>query len=267
MKPDADPLQIGSAEAQKLLTAGPRLSALERLEIYRRGYVARLVECLSDDYPALEHALGADAFGELCRAYIGAHPSEDPSLNFYGRRMAEFCRASAGVQIARRHSLPPSRSSVPGLFAFDLAALEWAMVEVIHAASARPLVLDDLRDVPADGWGDARLVPNTALRILRFEYPVNAYLQAYRDGSDPALPPPARSATVVWRSGSKVWRMDLTDPMHAVLSALVAGDSLGIALERAADGISGEADDVVAARVMAWFREWVQGGLFTRVEL
>jgi hypothetical protein len=264
MRSETDPVQIGAAEAEKLLTSGPRLSALERLEIYRRGYVARLIECLADDYPALQQALGKEAFAELCRAYIAAHPSEQPSLNFYGARMADFCRASA----ANDHSAPSPRSplNVPSHFAADLAALEWAMVEVIHAASAPPLLLDGLRDVPADAWGDARLFANTAMRILRFGYPVNAYLQAFRDGNDVQVPQPLRCATVVWRSGPRVWRMDLTEPMHDVLSALVAGDSLGAALERAADASSGDSDEALAARVMAWFREWVQGGLFARVE-
>jgi hypothetical protein len=263
MRPESDPVQIDSVEAQKQLTGGPRLSALERLEIYRRGYVARLVECLADDYPALQHALGEEAFADLCRAYIAAHPSEHPSLNFYGRRMADFCRAYCDS--AAHASL--RGSTVPNLFAADLATLEWAMVEVIHAASAAPLTLDGLRDVPADAWGDARLVPNTAMRILRFGHPVNPYLQAFRDGAEPQVPQPAQCATVVWRSGAKVWRMDLTEPMHAVLSALVAGDSLGVALEGAADASSGGGHEAVAARVMAWFREWVQGGLFARVEM
>ena len=80
--------EVGRIE--DLLTAGPRLSALERLDIYRRGYGARLVECLADDYPVLQHALGDGPFEDLCRAYIAAHPTRGPSLNFFGRHMACF---------------------------------------------------------------------------------------------------------------------------------------------------------------------------------
>jgi hypothetical protein len=253
MRPDAAPEHAGRAEAQRMLTAGPRLDVLERLAIYQRGYVARLVECLADDYPALQHALGEDVFAGHCDAYIAAYPSTQPSLNFYGRRMADFCRAR------------PAGGVVAPELAADLAALEWAMVDVIHAPSTPPLQLEGLREVPPDAWGDARLIPNSALCVLRSGYPVNPYFQAWRDGREAPLPQPAPSAAVVWRSGPTVWRMDLTAPMHAVLSALLAGDTLGTALERVAD--SGDDAQAVAARVMSWFREWVQGGLFARIEV
>jgi hypothetical protein len=61
--------------------------------------------------------------------------------------------------------------------------------------------------------------------------------------------------------------MDLTDPMAEVLSALVAGDSLAASLQRAEPSLGGAADEEGARRVLGWFREWIQSGLFTRVEL
>src|SRR6187549_3956387 len=44
------------------------LSASQRLDIYRQSYMARLIECLIDDYPAVQYALGEAAFTELARA-------------------------------------------------------------------------------------------------------------------------------------------------------------------------------------------------------
>jgi hypothetical protein len=251
--PESEAGPVSDEEAERVLTPGPRMSARERLEIYRRGYHARLIECLADDYPALAHALGEEAFDALCRAYIAAYPSELPNLNFFGRRMAELCR-----------SRPPGDFPFPE-FAADLARLEWAMVEVIHAASSAPLTLEDLRDVPPEAWAEACLLPNTAFRLLRFDYPVNSYFQAFRDGRDPAVPVAHASATVVWRTGPSVWRMDLTPAMLDVLSALAGGDSLGAALARAQPHLADLDEQEASRRVMAWFREWVQSGLFARV--
>ena len=255
MTPETAPGLVGEGEAAHFLTAGPALSALERLEIYRRAYHARLIECLADDYPVLRHALGEAVFDELCRAYIARHPSSSPSLNYFGGRMAAFCRDDALASFAVRG------------FAADLAALEWAIVEVIHARSSQPLTLDGLGQVAAAAWTNARLEPNTAFRLLRFDYPVNAFFQAIKDGANPALPEPASSATVVYRNGPTVWRMDLTPPMFEVLSALARGEPLGASLERAEQEYANEDPSEVAQRVTHWFREWVGSGLFVRVLL
>jgi hypothetical protein len=129
------------------------MSALERLELYRRSYHARLIDCLRDDYPAVEHALGEEVFEEVCRRYIAAFPSTGPNLNHFGRRMSEFLRTAESAPL-------PSRA-----FAADLASLEWAMVEVIHAPAERSLTSDDLRDVPPGAWGDLRLRATPAFRL------------------------------------------------------------------------------------------------------
>lgn len=255
MTPESRALALTEDDARRALTPGPRLGALERLEIYRRGYHCRLVECLADDYPTLQHAIGAEAFEELCRVYIERYPSESPNLSFFGRRMAELCRTELRT------------ATVPYAFCADLAALEWAIVEVIHAPSSDPLTVEGLQHVPADRWGEARLVANTALRVLRFAHPVNAYFQSVREGAEPAVPARKESATVVYRSGPSIWRMDLTGPMFEVLSALLAGEPLGDALGRVEDSLADLDEQQTVERVMFWFREWVSSGLFVRVEV
>lgn len=253
--------ETGAEAVESILTAGPRLSAHDRLGVYRRAYVARLVECLADDYPALSATLGEDRFETLCRAYIAHHPSMSPSLNAYGRHMAGFCGGGMAPGLAAE------LSGDPGLPAFlaDLAALEWAIVEVIHAAGASPLTPSGLADVPIERWTDARLETTPAFRLLRFAYPVNAYLRALWQAESPGIPRANPSAAAVFRSGTTVWRMDLTEPMCDLLQALASGETLGGSLERAAAAFGDVAEDVAVRRVMDWFREWVSSGLFSRV--
>jgi hypothetical protein len=246
-------------EAKRWLTPGPRQGASERLGIYRAAYVARLVECLADDYPTLEGALGHEPFEALCREYIARHPSTGPNLNAFGRHMAEVCAGRAAPEAPGGHAL------VPAAFARDLARLEWAIVEVIHAPSAPPLTLEALGAVPPEGWVGARIETTPTLRIVRADYPVNAYYQATRNGEGPAVPAPAPSAVAVYRSGPTVWRMDLTPPMLDVLDRLRSGEELAAALEGAAASFGDVEDEVAAAQVMGWFREWVSSGLFSRI--
>ncbi|HEY5145524.1 MAG TPA: DNA-binding domain-containing protein [Polyangiaceae bacterium] len=252
--PESLPAPFAQDSAAKWFTAGPRMTALERIEVYRRAYHARLVECLADDYRTVQHALGESGFEDLCRGYIASFPSTGPNLNHFGRRMSTFVRDGAPESFPLR------------AFVADLATLEWAIVEVIHAASEPPLTPEGLRDVPQDAWGDLRLEATPAFRLLRFDYPVNAYFQAFRDDESPVVPAASPSATVVYRSGAMVWRMDLTPPMTEVLAALVAGEPLGEALGRAEAGLSHLDEAAMGALVTTWFREWVGHGLFVRAD-
>jgi hypothetical protein len=252
MTAESEPVLMSDREAEQWLTSGPRMTAAERIDIYRRGYRARLIECLADDYPTVRHALGSDSFERLCRAYIARYPSDGPNLNPFGRRMASFVRDEGP---------PPLRA-----FAADLASLEWAIVEAIHARSVPPLTLQALRDVPTDAWSEVRLAANPTVRLLRFDYPVNAYFGACRDREDPPTPAPSPAATVVYRSGPTIWRADLTAPMFQVLSGLVAGERLADALARAARSLADLPESEASERVRAWFAEWVGNGMFVKAE-
>jgi hypothetical protein len=223
-------------EAERRLTPGPKLGPRERLDVYRHGYEARLIECLADDYPVLKVAMGEEAFEDLCRRYIARFPSRSPNLNAYGRHLAGMCEG----------------------FGVDLARLEWALVEAIHAQATEALTLEKLASMPPEAWATARLVAGKAVKLLALDYPANAYFQAVRDGETPTVPDPSPSTVVVYRGGPTVWRMGLTPAMHAVLGALLAGQLLEAALALAGDE--------PPERVSAWFREWVSGGLFVGVE-
>jgi hypothetical protein len=246
----------------RFVTAGPRLTATERFEIYRSGYHARLVECLLDDYPVLAAMLDNESEGQfaaLCRGSVDRHPSASPNLNGFGRHMASFCRE------AKVEGFPGFQALAR--CAADLAALEWALVEVLHAETAPPLDIAALQALPPEAWASARFVRSEGLRLLRFEYPVNALFTRNRlEDVIPDVPAPSPTAVAVYRKDMQLWRMDLTPAMLGVLDPLVAGKSLGEALEV----VEAECTDpdVLAqtgANLMVWFREWVDAGFFTRI--
>ena len=243
--------------ADQIVSDGHSLSARERLEIYCYGYRARLVDCLLDDYPAVAATLGEAAFEELCHAYVERHPSSSPSLNAFGRHMAAFL-----LEV----SLPPEHAD-SRRFLSELAILEWALVEVIHAETPPPLDLSALQALPPEAWGTAHFEPSQASRFLRFTYPVNRYFQDRRVREEETqVPAPSTSATVVWRHGLRVWRMDLTPAMAHVLEALLARVPIGAALSKLGVDESDPAAIAEAERsVMVWFREWVSSGLFLRL--
>jgi len=220
-----------------ILTDGPELSAAARLEGMRGAYRARLVECLADDYPAVAAHLGPTAFHALCGRVVARHPSHDANLNHYGRVLVDVA---------------------PRGFTRELARLEWALVEAVHAPT--PARLDPLRlaALAPEQWADAVFLPSPALRVVSGAWPVNRWYQAFREGDTRPRPAREASAVAVYRKGTRVWRMDLAPTPRRLLSALVEGVPLGPALA----SIEGA---VGSGAVMAWFQAWVQEGLFADV--
>lgn len=227
--------------AEAVLTAGPALGAKDRLAVYHFAYRARLVDALADDFPAVRYAMGAAAFQRLADRVITAHPSRHPNLNRYGVVLVE------ALANARRL---PNRG-----FLLDLARLEWALVETIHAPAPPRLDPAVLGAIPPEAWGSVRFRPNPALQVLDSAWPVNRFFSAWRRGEEPELPARERSATVVYRVDFTLWRMDLSPLTRGLLGALLAGVPLGEALTP----IEGRAG---AERVMEWFSAWVRGGFF-----
>ena len=244
---------LRSRQLERFVTRGPQQSAVERLQIYNDGYFARLVECLTDDYPVLCYALGEPDFEALARAYIESYPSRSRSLNAYGQHMAAFCRARAEAWSG---------------FAADLARLEWAMVEVVHEPVSGSLTLEALSTISAAGWQTARLRPSRGLRLLAFDYPVNDFFQAFRDEGEPELPERAPTATAVYRQGLTLWRMGLEPRAALLLKDLLSGVPLGVAVAALEGRVSVvNAGDELTQLLPQWLGSWVRSGFFSGVEL
>jgi hypothetical protein len=73
-----------AADVLAAIVPGGTLDAAGALEVYRRGYRARLTEQLGETYPSVWRVVADDDFFELCRAYIAAHPSASYTCRITG---------------------------------------------------------------------------------------------------------------------------------------------------------------------------------------
>jgi hypothetical protein len=112
------------------------------------------------------------------------------------------------------------------------------------------------------------LPPSESLHLVRGEYDVNGYYQAFRNDEAPEMSlERAPSAVAVYRIGFALWRMNLTPAMAGLLEALMKGATLEEALAGVGEAVSTPDELAEAERqVMGWFRAWVTSGFFARVE-
>ena len=166
---------------EAVATASSRLTAAERVEIYRSMYLARLVEALADDYPTVRHQLGDEAFRKLTARYAARHPSRTHTLARFGDHLADH--------LAERTDLP-DRALLR-----ELARFEAALNRAFDAEPAAPLSRDAFARLPFDEWATTRLIPAPSLELLSLRYAVGRHVAAAQDGLDP--PRPRRRATFV----------------------------------------------------------------------
>jgi hypothetical protein len=223
-------------EAGAMVRSTPSLGAAERIALYRRGYRARLVECMRATHPALRHVLGDELFDSFALDYLAASPSRSYTLTELGAGFPDHLEATR-----------PEGDELWPEFVVDLARLERAFHEVYEGEGTEG------EEPPGHG---AVLEPAPCLRLLRSRFPVGDYLLAARRGEAPELPPPRDTWIALARRDYVVTVTELDEPGHAVLEALLAGASA----EQAA-----QAADLASEEMRLRMRDWAGRGFFRAV--
>jgi hypothetical protein len=261
-----------SAVAATIAKPNDRLTSFERLEIYNRMYWFRVLDSLYDDCPGLRAVLGDRKFIALAEAYLVKYPSASFTLRNLPSRLAHFIRTEP------RHTRPHTA------LCRDLARFEWARVEVFDSASRPVFTIDDLRDVPAARQGKLKLALQPYLQLLALDYPADDFVLAVKqreaellrgDASNAptalrrlrekkaVLPRPARTHVAVHRFEGQIYFKRLEPAAYRILVALRRGATLEQALATGIPRAEKSREDW-AAKVQAWFRNWMELGWLCR---
>lgn len=224
-------------------------SALERLDVYANMYFYRLRDNLALDFPKLSAVVGDTAFHNLITDYLQACPSQEPSVRHLGRRLPAFLCT---------HGLCQRR---PWLA--DLAALEWARLDVFDRADEAALTVADLQQAAAVGFSDLRLQFIEAHAVVRTERAVDLVWRAVQDNQEPADPATvSRAALLVWRQPDLcVYHRRLEAAEAELVPRLEAGFSFVELCEVLAARLSNDEAAQMAVRLL---RSWAHAGLLKR---
>jgi hypothetical protein len=200
------------------VAGGGRLSARDAVDVYRKGYPARLSEALGETFEACWRVLGDRDFLEACEEYARSVPSTSHNLSDYGRSFPGFLKKSFGREAP---------------FIEDLAVLEWEYKELFHQAPHDPLPAAVLAGSVKD---DSVLVFGPAIRFMKFGHAVHRIWK--RDRRDDSPIEKREWAHEEWvllykGGGAAVGSSALAAPEASVLSSLMKGARLNKALSKA----------------------------------
>ena len=233
-----------------IIAGDARATAVERLDVYANMYFFRILDVLRADYPKLLAVVGDDAFHDLATDYLRAHPSRHPSLRFVGAALPAF---------VARHALCLER---PWLA--ELAALEWARVDVFDRADAAPLAREDLAVLAPADFATLVLAPVPACALVPATWTIEETWRAVEDGGAPG--PPARAdaghAVLVWRAGVTVRHRAVAATERRALELLLARTSFGALCAALGDEV--ESEEAAARRAAQWLGQWLADELLAR---
>jgi hypothetical protein len=212
---------LGADDLAAMVRSDPRISAVDRLNVYANMYFFRIRDVLRDDYPKLVQVLGDDEFHNLVTDYLLMCPPTDFTIRNAGERLAGF---------AADHRLS---TDFPWLA--DLAGLERCRTDVFDAPDAGVLTAEQLRALPPEGFQALKVQLIPAHRILGVRFPVHEIWRALEDGKDAPDIAPSRHELLVWRRDPLIHQRPLSALEVEVRTPLVGGASLSQICELLAD--------------------------------
>jgi hypothetical protein len=218
---------------EKVIRASSRLSASDKIGIYARGYVFRLMDCLTAEYPTLRYLLGEELFGTFATAYLVNQPSTSPDLYDLGKNFAAFLKASQPKDRAANNT-DPDMFDLP----VELARLERALSE---ASRSRGLEGKENNSAAADQllhfFGSVAFKTSPCLQLLQLQFPLVDFVQAVQHNEEAQTPEKKDSYIAISRKNYRVnlhevepWQWNFLNQLQATgnyRKATVATAQLG----------------------------------------
>lgn len=247
-------LEDERAAAEALVRGDRGLDVAARLHVYGNAWFARIHEALRSDHPALASELGADAFHDLAKVYLLAHPSRFFSLREVGGALADYLTDGALADTFRRRCA----------HAADLARFERTLLDAFDAADAPVLAREALASVAPERWAGLRFVLAPSLRLLSLAHPVHERLpvdEIAAPDTSPRAPAPLAARPThyrVWRRDEGVRWKEIDEDELALLRDARDGAPFGALCASLAE----RGDEAEAApRAVALLERWLAAGL------
>lgn len=250
--PDAQSaIPLAPDELESVITRSSQQTSEERIGIYANAYYARLLECLSEEYPALIAALGETAFAAFCLQYLQTCPSTSYTLGDLGARFPQFLTEN---RPEREETGTPDWTD----FLIELATLERLYSEVFDGPGIEqtPLLTSEkLNAISPEEWPELKLQVAPCFRLCEFRFPVHEYITSVRKEEAPSIPEPETTYLAITCRNFVVRRETISQPEHFLLSRLQQGRRVGEAIAELVESDFPGTDEL-AKQLRQWFAHW-----------
>lgn len=180
-----------AASIEDVICHSKKLTAQEHLAIYQRSYIARLRNCMSQQFSALEYALGEAIFCAFADDYLASNPSSNYNLSFLGAAFPDYLQSN-------RPDAEADEKEDWIDFMIELAQFEYSIGVLFEekAEENYQLATIDTQEQKL------QLVP--ICELYKFRFPVRKFYSEFKNEKQPNLPLEEESYCVVLRHKFKL---------------------------------------------------------------
>ena len=237
----------GKIETADLINASEKLSAQRHLNIYQQSYIARLRECMKNQFSGLAYALGEQLFQSFADDYLSVYPSENYTLNNLGKKFPDY------LEQTRPDANEAIKESWPD-FMIELAQFEFNLSVIFDEAAEEKK--EAISSTPNE---ELALLP--VFHLFQHRYPICNYYLDFAAKKEPQLPFAAESYCVVTRKNYRLGLFEINAAQFLFLTKMKAGKSIAAALDETADGFHFDAQQKDQLW-MEWRKNFMASGFF-----
>lgn len=230
------------------ITETTDVSPETRLSVYGKGYGYRLIDALSENYPAVHTLLGDESFYQMTYDYMAAHPSHHFSLRYFGSELESF--------LGSYYKNSP--------FMAEMARFEWALRHAFDACNTPTITLQDLQAIAVEQWGSLKFKFHPSLKRLDLEWNVPQLWSAVDQNSDP-IDAEKNPHPIAWL----IWRKELTNFYRSMdvdeawsIDQASQGESFATLCEGICEWIDAEHAPM---RIAGFLTDWINEDLIVAV--
>jgi len=182
-----------------------RLTASERLGIYRGSVHGILTQSLGETFLVVKALLGEEFFDKMCDRFIDQHPPSTPFFSHFGDQLAKFLD-----QFEPLKTIP---------FISDVASFEWARHKLWQQTPSEPFDFSTLATLTEEQQAKVVFQLNSSLHLFQSNYRIDHIWFAHQEDSDIQLEEIDINEEInllVWKSENsiKLANFNTNDPIN-----------------------------------------------------
>lgn len=224
--------------------------AVERIDIYRKGYTLRLLEILEKDFLIFRGMIGEELFDKLARDYIERHPSDHFSICTFSRHFSQF--------LSQVHQEE---------YWSEVVAFEWALSCALDASDAPQISIDELGSVAPESWPYIQFTFHPSISLHKFHYnaPQIVYAMMLEQENVPELIKYERPNNwVIWRYDLKSFFESVSNEQVWMMEAIKQEKTFSEICEGLCQWLP---EEEVAMYAAGSLRNWIEKGLFSAIKV